>query len=98
MALSIDAPAIPLGLAATVIVAAAVSVPAAPGFIGVFQAGSVMALGLFGVPEATGFSFGILTWLVQFVVIVALGLYSLSRLKISLGEVVSASSAAEVLR
>jgi uncharacterized protein (TIRG00374 family) len=84
LALEIDAPLIPLGFAATVIVAVAVSVPSAPGFIGVFWAGSEIALDLFGVPKSMGFTFGVLNWLVQMVVICGLGMWSLSRLQLSL--------------
>jgi hypothetical protein len=87
LALEIQAPLLPLGIAAAVIVAAAVSVPSAPGFIGVYWAGSEMALALFGVGKATAFTFGILTWAVQLVVIVALGMWSLARLNLSFGEV-----------
>ncbi|HEY8517542.1 MAG TPA: lysylphosphatidylglycerol synthase transmembrane domain-containing protein [Candidatus Binatia bacterium] len=89
-ALDIAAPALPLGFATTVVVAAAVSVPSAPGFIGVFWAGSEIALGLFGVPKSMGFTFGVLNWLVQMVVIIALGMWSMSRLNLSLGDVKAA--------
>lgn len=87
LALEIDAPLIPLGFATAVIVAVAVSVPSAPGFIGVFWAGSEIALHLFGVPKSMGFTFGVLNWLVQMVVIIALGMWSLSRLQLSLRDV-----------
>ncbi len=87
LALEIRAPLLPLGLAVTVIVAAAVSVPSAPGFIGVFWAGSEIALGLFAVPKSMGFTFGILTWLVQMVVICGFGVWALSSLHLSLRDV-----------
>jgi len=95
LALEISAPLIALGFAATVIVALAVSVPSAPGFIGVFWAGSELALGLFGVPKSMGFTFGVLSWLVQLIVIVAMGMWSMSRLKLSLGDVRNAGSSSE---
>lgn len=95
LALRIEAPALPLGFATAVIVAAAVSVPSAPGFIGVFQAGSSMALALFGVGDSTAFTFGMLTWVVQMVVIVPLGLWSLARLRLSFGDMVSAARSPE---
>jgi hypothetical protein len=91
-ALAIAAPALPLGFATTVIVAAAVSVPSAPGFIGVFWAGSEIALGLFGVAKSMGFTFGVLNWLVQMVVIISLGMWAMSRLNLSLGDVKTATS------
>jgi uncharacterized protein (TIRG00374 family) len=87
LALEIDAPLLALGFATTVIVAVAVSVPSAPGFIGVFWAGSEIALDLFGVPKSMGFTFGVLNWLVQMVTICALGMWSLSRLQLSLRDV-----------
>jgi uncharacterized protein (TIRG00374 family) len=95
LALGIDAPLIPLGFATTVIVAVAVSVPSAPGFIGVFWAGSEIALELFGVPKSLGFSFGVLNWIVQMIVIVALGMWALTRLNLSLREVSAAGAASE---
>lgn len=95
MALGIDAPLVPLGFAATVIIAAAVSAPSAPGFIGVFWAGAQMALGLFGIPRSTALTFGLLNWVVQMVVILAMGTWALSRLNLSLGEVASAARTAE---
>jgi uncharacterized membrane protein YbhN (UPF0104 family) len=91
LALEISAPLFPLGLAATVIIALAVSVPSAPGFIGVFFVGSEIALTLFGIPKSMGFTFGVLNWLVQLVVIVLLGMWSLSRLQLSLGDVRAAA-------
>lgn len=90
LALEIAAPLLPLGFATTVVVAAAVSVPSAPGFIGVFWAGAEIALGMFGIPKSMGFTFGVLNWLVQMVVIISLGMFSLSRLNLSLGDVKAA--------
>jgi uncharacterized protein (TIRG00374 family) len=87
LALEIDAPLVALAFATTVIVAVAVSVPSAPGFIGVFWAGSEIALDLFGVPKSMGFTFGVLNWLVQMVVICGLGMWSLSRLQLSFRDV-----------
>jgi len=95
LAMGLPAPLVPLGFAATVIVAAAVSVPSAPGFIGVFWAGSQMALGLFGIDRSTALSYGLLNWIVQMVVILSMGAWSLSRLDLSLGEVASAARGAE---
>ena len=93
--MNLQAPLVPLGFAVTVIVAAAVSVPSAPGFIGVFWAGSQMALALFGIDRSTALSYGLLNWVVQMVVILSMGTWSLSRLNLSLGEVASAARSAE---
>ena len=97
LALELQAPLVPLGFATTVVVAAAVSVPSAPGFIGVFWAGAEIALGMFGIPKSMGFTFGVLNWLVQMVVIIGLGMWALSRLNLSLGDVkaVPGSAASE---
>lgn len=97
LALEISAPLLALGLATTVIVALAVSVPSAPGFIGVFWAGSELALGLFGVDKSMGFTFGVLAWIVQLLVIVAMGLWSMSRLNLSLGDMRNAASSTEAV-
>jgi uncharacterized protein (TIRG00374 family) len=94
LALEINAPLVALGFATTVIVAVAVSVPSAPGFIGVFWAGSEIALDLFGIPKSMGFTFGILNWLVQMVTICGLGMWSLSRLQLSLRDVAGISDPA----
>ncbi|MEO2169682.1 MAG: lysylphosphatidylglycerol synthase transmembrane domain-containing protein [bacterium] len=86
MALHIDAPLVALGIATAVVVAVAVSIPSAPGFIGVFWAGSEIALSLFGVDKSMGFTFGVLNWIVQMGVICSMGLWSMSRLKLSLSD------------
>jgi uncharacterized protein (TIRG00374 family) len=86
MALHIDAPMIALGIVTAVVVAVAVAVPSAPGFIGVFWAGSEIALSVFGVDKSMGFTFGVLNWIVQMVVICAMGLWSMSRLNLSFSD------------
>lgn len=95
LALGLKAPLFSLGLAVTVIVAAAVSVPSAPGYVGVFWAGSQMALALFGISRSTALTYGLLNWIVQMVVILGLGMWSLTRLNLSLGEMVSAAKSRE---
>jgi hypothetical protein len=42
-----------------------------------------------------GFTFGVLSWIVQLVVIVGLGMWSMSRLKLSFGDVRGASDSSE---
>lgn len=46
-------------LIVVIILQIGISLPSAPGTIGVFQYGCIVALGLFGVGETTGFSYGI---------------------------------------
>jgi hypothetical protein len=61
----------------TAIVAAAVSVPSAPGYIGSFQLGCVVALAVFGVSKSDAIAFSIFLHMSQFVAVIGAGLYSL---------------------
>jgi uncharacterized protein (TIRG00374 family) len=88
LALGIDVPLVPAALAAIVIVAAFVFVPQGPGFVGTWQMGCRLALGLFGVPEDLAVSFSLLTWLVQMLVNVSLGGFFVAREDISLRQLV----------
>lgn len=71
----------------TAIVAVAVSVPSAPGFLGSFQYGCTLALEIFSVPASEAFAYSIVLHVTQFVGIVAAGLYSLWSEDMSLREV-----------
>ena len=75
------------GLVLTTLVAIAVSVPSAPGFIGAFQLGCVIGLRIFGVPESPALAYSIIVHLTQFVGCIAAGLYSMWTESISLREV-----------
>jgi len=72
---------------ATAIVAIAVSVPSAPGYIGSFQLGCKVALALYGVSPDEAIAFSIVHHLVQFFTIVAAGLFSMWSENMKLGEV-----------
>ncbi len=72
------------------IVAVALVLPSAPGFVGTFQIGTVAALALFSVPEATAFSFSILYHALNYIPITAVGLVYLSAMNLTLGELRSA--------
>jgi len=65
LALAIPVPLVGASLAAVVIVAAFVFLPQAPGFVGTWQAGCVLALGLFGVSRDLAVSYSLLTWLLS---------------------------------
>ena len=78
-ALDLEVPWIRGAIATTTFVAIAVSIPGGPGFIGMFQAGCVVALGTFGVEKSLAFSYSVLTHAVQFAATVSLGLYCLLR-------------------
>ena len=75
------------GLVLTTLVAIAVSVPSAPGFIGAFQLGCVLGLRIFGVAESPALAYSIIVHLTQFVGCIAAGLYSMWSESISLREV-----------
>jgi len=73
--------------AITVIVAIAVSVPSAPGFIGALQLGCVLALGIFGISESQAIAYSIVCHISQFTGTVGAGVYSLWRENMSLSQV-----------
>jgi uncharacterized protein (TIRG00374 family) len=73
LALDIDVPLVSASLAAVVVVAFFVFLPQAPGFVGTWQAGCVVALGLFEVPRDLAVSYSFLTWMIQMVVNVGAG-------------------------
>ena len=67
LALDMRVPLVAASLATVVIVAAFVFLPQAPGFIGTWQAGCVVALGLFGVPRDEALGYSLLTWIISMV-------------------------------
>ena len=86
-ATGIEVPFLGAGVATTTIVALAVSVPGAPGFVGQFEWGCKVALeGVYGVAGARAVGFAIVTHITQFSVQVLLGLVYLVREGLSLGE------------
>jgi len=86
-AFHLDVPPVRGGLVLTTLVAIAVSVPSAPGFIGAFQLGCVIGLKIFGVAESPALAYSIVVHLTQFVGCIAAGLYSMWTESISLREV-----------
>lgn len=71
----------------TAIIAIAVSVPSAPGYIGSFQLGCKVALAMYGIDESDAIAFSLVHHVVQFVAIVGAGVYSLWREGLSLRDV-----------
>jgi uncharacterized protein (TIRG00374 family) len=69
------------------IVAIGVAIPSSPGFFGLFEAGSRVSLGLYGVPGVAAASFALGTHLGWFVPITALGLWYLGRSGLSLHDI-----------
>jgi hypothetical protein len=68
LAMNVSLPLVKASLTTVVIVAAFVSMPQAPGFVGTWQAGCVLALGLFAVPRELAVGYSLLTWVVQMIV------------------------------
>lgn len=78
-AFHLDVPNLKGGLVLTAIIAIAVSVPSAPGFIGSYQLGCRLALGVFGIDESTALAYSLVLHMTQFVSVIGAGLYSLWR-------------------
>ncbi len=68
-----DLPMFRAALLATVLVAIFIMIPAAPGFVGTFQAGCIVALSVFGVPKEEALSFSLLVHGIQFSCITIIG-------------------------
>lgn len=88
----LDVPILVGSLVLTAVVAIAVSVPSAPGYIGAFQLGCVLGLAIFDIPQSEAIAVSIVAHLTQFVSVIAAGIYSLWKENISLQEVESAET------
>jgi uncharacterized protein (TIRG00374 family) len=86
-ACSLDVPIVSGALALVTVVAGAVSAPSAPGFIGTFQAGCVVALGLFGIRHADAIPYAFVVWGAQWLTQIVLGVVFLLRENVSFGDV-----------
>jgi hypothetical protein len=91
-AFHMDVPELRGALVMTTLVAIAVSVPSAPGFIGSFQLGCVLGLRIFGIDDSPALAFSLIVHLTQFVGVIGAGLYSLWVENISLREVEAAEA------
>lgn len=67
-------------------VGVSVSLPSAPGFVGVFHAAAVLALGIFGVPRAEGLGYALVLHAVQYVPVTLVGWLFLLREHVTLAE------------
>jgi uncharacterized protein (TIRG00374 family) len=65
LALDVPIPLLAGSLVTTVVVAASVFLPQGPGFVGTWQAGCVIALGIFHVPHDVAVGYSLLTWVLQ---------------------------------
>jgi len=72
------------------VIAFGVAIPASPGFWGVFEAATRVTLALYGVDGTQAVSYAIAYHALTFVPITLLGLYSLSRVHVRLGELSAA--------
>jgi len=61
------------------LVALAVAAPSAPGFIGVFQAGCLLAFSLFGIDKSFALSYSLIVHLHQYILILLYGVYIIFR-------------------
>ncbi|MBI3783820.1 MAG: flippase-like domain-containing protein [Deltaproteobacteria bacterium] len=95
LAFDLPVPLVVASVVITAITAIVVSAPSAPGFIGAFQFGCTLGLGIFHVAESNAFAFSIIVHLMQFVGTIAAGVYSLTREGMSLRQLeeVTASDA-----
>ena len=93
LAFDLPVPLIMGAIVVTAITAIAVSAPSAPGYIGAFQIGCTLALGIFGVGESSAFAYSIVVHITQFVGVIGAGVYSLTREGLSLRQLEEASEA-----
>ncbi len=92
LALDIHVPLVAASLATVVVVAAMVFLPQAPGFVGTWQAGCVLALNWFHVGHDVAVGYSVLTWVIQMVVnIVTAGIF-LAREDLPLGRLLRLAS------
>jgi uncharacterized membrane protein YbhN (UPF0104 family) len=69
-----------------------VALPASPGFVGVFEAATRVTLAIYGIDATRAVSYALAYHAATFLPITLLGLYSLSRLRIHLGELREAAA------
>ena len=74
------------GWTVMVFVGFGISIPSAPGYVGVWHAAAVLALAIFGVGQATALGYAVLYHASQFVPITLIGWIFLLREHVSLGE------------
>jgi uncharacterized protein (TIRG00374 family) len=94
VACELPVPLLTGGLALVTIVAGAVSAPSAPGFIGTFQAGCILALSFFGVDRADAVPYAFVVWAAQWLTQIVLGVVFLLRENISFRDVRAAEEPA----
>ncbi len=87
IACGLPVPFVSGALTLVTIVAGAVSAPSAPGFIGTFQAGCILALSVFGIDRAAAVPYSFVVWAVQWLAQIVLGVVFLLRENISFRDI-----------
>ncbi len=87
IACGLPVPVVSGGLTVVTVVAGAVSAPSAPGFIGTFQAGCILALAFFGVDRADAIPYSFVVWAVQWLAQIVLGVVFLLRENVSFRDI-----------
>lgn len=87
VACGLEVPLVSGALALVTVVAGAVSAPSAPGFIGTFQAGCIVALALFGVGRADAVPYSFVVWAAQWLTQIVLGVVFLLRENVSFRDI-----------
>jgi glycosyltransferase 2 family protein len=75
-----------------------ISIPSAPGYVGVWHAANVLALAIFGVDRTQAFGYAVLYHASQFITITVVGWLFLLREQLSLGEATRTAAVAEDAR
>lgn len=94
LAFDLQVPMVLGSIVVTAVVAIAVAMPSAPGYIGAIQVGCVLSLAIFNVSESDAIAFSIVLHVSQFIAVVACGLYSLAREGMTLREIEQVSEQA----
>jgi hypothetical protein len=94
VACGLPVPLVTGGLTLVTIVAGAVSAPSAPGFIGTFQAGCILALSFFAVDRADAVPYAFVVWAAQWLTQIVLGVVFLLRENISFRDIRAAEEPA----
>jgi glycosyltransferase 2 family protein len=87
IACGLPVPLVTGGLALVTVVAGAVSAPSAPGFIGTFQAGCILALTIFGIDRADAIPYSFVVWATQWLAQIVLGVVFLLRENVSFRDI-----------
>ncbi len=77
----------PIAAFVMVVIAFGVLLPSSPSFVGVYEMACILGLGVFGINKDLALTFSLLVHSLQFLVIISLGLFSLSKENLSLKDI-----------